>query len=108
MTGSVCTSGAGRAAWDLVYGGQSDWFLPSVSEMNELCKFVRNTAGQGSIGTACTGGSNRYNFVGSHYWTSTESPESTTQSAWLFFMSDGHNDDDLKGTPGRVRPIRAF
>lgn len=108
MTGSICTSGAGRVAWDLIFGGQSDWFLPSVSEMNELCKFVRNTSGQGSIGTACSGGSNRFGFASTHYWTSTESPESLTQSAWLFFMSDGHNDDDLKTYSGRVRPIRAF
>lgn len=108
MTGSGCTSGAGRTAWDLVYGGQSDWFLPSVSEMNELCKYVKNVAGQGSIGTACTTGTNRFGFITSHYWTSTESPETPGQAAWFLFMSDGHNDDDTKNYTARVRPIRAF
>lgn len=108
MVGSACTSGAGRVSWDLIFGGQSDWFLPSNSEMNELCKFVKNVSGRGTIGAACASGASGYSFAQTHYWTSTESPETPGQSAWLFFMSSGTNDDDTKNYTGRIRPIRAF
>ena len=104
-----CTSGAGKVVDGLVYGGQSDWFLPSVTEMNELCKFVKNTSGKGVLSTECgSGGTLPSNFPNSHYWTSTESPETPGQSAWLFFMGNGYPDDDMKTYNGRIVPVRAF
>lgn len=104
-----CTSGAGKVVDSLIYGGQSDWFLPSVTEMNELCKFVKNTAGKGVLSTECgSGGTLPANFPNSHYWTSTESPETPGRSAWLFFMGSGYPDDDFKTYNGRIVPVRAF
>ncbi|MEY4290515.1 MAG: hypothetical protein RL130_457 [Actinomycetota bacterium] len=103
-----CTSGAGKTVFDLTYGGNSDWFLPSMSEMNELCKYIRGSAGQGTITTACAGGSLPSIFPNTHYWTSTESDETPNQSAYLFFLGQPNPDDDLKGYTGRIIPIRAF
>lgn len=106
---SNCTSGAGKVVNDLIYGGQSDWFLPSVTEMNELCKFVKNTTGKGVLSTECgSGGTLPANFPNSHYWTSTESPETPGRSAWLFFMGGGYPDDDMKTYNGRIVAVRAF
>lgn len=103
-----CTSGAGKVVFDLAYGGESDWFLPSMSEMNELCKYIRGSAGQGTITTACAGGTLPSIFPNSHYWTSTESDETPNQSAYLFFLGQPGPDDDMKSYSGRIIPIRAF
>ncbi len=103
-----CTSGAGKVVFDLVYGGESDWFLPSVSEMNELCKYVRGSAGRGTFSTACSGGTLPSIFPNTHYWTSTESDETPGGAAYLFFLGSPNIDDDLKGYAGRIIPIRAF
>jgi hypothetical protein len=103
-----CTSGSGKTVFDLTYGGNSDWFLPSMSEMNELCKYIRGSAGQGTITTACAGGSLPSSFRNTHYWTSTESDETPNQSAYLFFLGQPGPDDDMKSYTGRIIPIRAF
>lgn len=103
-----CTSGSGKTVFDLTYGGASDWFLPSMSEMNELCKYIRGSAGQGTITTACAGGTLPSSFPNTHYWTSTESDETPNRSAYLFFLGQPGPDDDLKSYTGRIIPIRAF
>jgi hypothetical protein len=103
-----CTSGSGRTVFDLTFGGASDWFLPSMSEMNELCKYIRGSAGQGTITTACAGGSLPSSFANTHYWTSTESDETPNESAYLFFLGQPGPDDDGKSYTGRILPIRAF
>lgn len=105
---SNCTSGAGKTAFDLTYGGKTDWFLPSFSEMHQLCKYVRGSAGQGTITTICSGGTLDPLFPTTHYWTSTESDETPGQAAWLFFLGTPDPDDDLKGYAGITVPIRAF
>jgi len=106
--GTNCVSGAGKTVADLVFGGKSDWFLPSFSEMHQLCKYIRGSAGVGTITTTCAGGSLPSLFPNTHYWTSTESPETPGQAAWLFFLGTPDPDDDLKGFAGRTVPIRAF
>lgn len=106
--GANCASGAGRTVNDLVFGGVSDWFLPSFSEMHQLCKYIRGSSGVGTITTTCAGGSLPALFPNTHYWTSTESDETPGQAAWLFFLGTPDPDDDLKGYAGRTVPIRAF
>lgn len=103
-----CTSGSGKVVFDLVYSGKTDWFLPSVSEMNELCKYVRGSSGQGTFSTACAGGSLPSIFPNTHYWTSTESDETPGGAAYLYFLGTPNIDDDLKGYAGRIVPVRAF
>lgn len=104
-----CTSGAGKVAFDLNFGGRSDWFLPSMSEFNELCKFVRGSDGLGDITIPCADGTLPAEFPATHYWTSTESDETPGGAAYLFHMSPPpHPDDDLKGYTGKIVPIRAF
>jgi hypothetical protein len=80
---------AARLASDLVLGGQSDWFLPSIPELNEL--FDKQ---------ALVGG-----FT-DNYWSSTESGAS--QANYKYFGGGGVNGAPKTDAGVRVRPIRAF
>jgi hypothetical protein len=97
---------AARLADDLVLGGQIDWFLPSYYEINELCKYARNTGQAAGIATQCAGGTLRAGFSADRYWTSTERD---ITRAWFKNMDNGNynvNDKDYALYP--VRPVRAF
>lgn len=38
---AACTYGAAKVVTEFEYGGYDDWFLPSLYELNEICKFIR-------------------------------------------------------------------
>ena len=38
---AACFYGAAKIASEFEYGGFDDWYLPSLSELNEICKFIR-------------------------------------------------------------------
>jgi hypothetical protein len=88
-----CSGGAGFEAANLTLGGQSDWFLPSFSELSEIYA-QRNMLGLGS-GEAAAG------YV---YWSSTEGNSSTASSLVPWAGVGGQNKD--QATP--YLPIRAF
>ena len=88
-----CTGGAGFEAANLTLGGQSDWFLPSFSELSEIYA-QRNMLGLGS-GTPAAG------YV---YWSSTESNYMIAASLVPWAGVGGQNKD--QATP--YLPIRAF
>jgi hypothetical protein len=88
-----CSGGAGFEAVNLTLGGQSDWFLPSFSELSEIYA-QRNMLGLGS-GEAAAG------YV---YWSSTEGNSSTASSLVPWAGVGGQNKD--QATP--YLPIRAF
>ena len=106
---SVCTGGGG-AYWihqkNLAggIGGKTDWHLPSLDELNQVCRYAR----QLPVGTAvCSGGTLRAGFIGASYWSSTER---STSYAWYQNFSNGGQAhvDSPKGLGLYVRPVRLF
>ena len=91
---SCATSGiAARLCADLVLGGYSDWYLPSLNELNKLY-----------INKATIGGfaDNEYNY----YWSSTEN---TSTHAWTVNFTDGSASNySGKYATYFVRAVRAF
>jgi hypothetical protein len=90
MSGCSETSIAARICGDLVLGGYSDWYLPSINELNML--FINKVA---------IGG-----FVCSRYWSSTEIDSNT---AWVrIFYNGGVAELGNKTSTWCVRAVRSF
>jgi len=90
IVGGCTTPGtAADLADDLVLGGQSDWFLPSKYELNQM--YIQQTA---------IGG-----FSTDFYWSSSEFDENL---AWIQYFSIGFQDYEYKYYAISVRPVRAF
>jgi len=99
----------------LAYAGDStagQWFIPSMNELNELCKYARgqttgdltvacDDSGTLKIGTADDLGG----FVGSYYWSSTEYDTGLAWGQGFYVGNQGSGD---KGSATYVRPVRAF
>lgn len=118
-----CKSGAARLANSYTGGGLNDWFLPSISELNELCKFASGiktgialfylggTAGnESTCGTREMPGS--YTALGEFfrgenkkYWSSSES---SNNRAWCQRFDDLWTSNWEKTNLFLVRPVRAF
>ncbi len=80
---------AAKLCYNLVYGGYSDWYLPSKNELNKL--YINRTAiGHFSIG---------------FYWSSSEYSQS---EAWYQLFNNGAQYYNLKVTPFYVRAVRSF
>ncbi|MCX6532984.1 MAG: DUF1566 domain-containing protein, partial [Actinobacteria bacterium] len=80
---------AARVAYDLVLGGQSDWFLPSKDELNQM--YIQQTA---------IGG-----FSTVYYWSSSEYAD---LNAWAQDFHSGLQYDDSETFTNYVLPVRAF
>jgi len=80
---------AARLADNLVVGGQSDWFLPSRDELNQMY-----------IQRAAIGG-----FSAVYYWSSSEVDGNSAQVQ--YFLTGDQGVIDKYFTP-HVRPVRAF
>ena len=102
----------------LAYAGNStagQWFIPSMNELNELCKYARGQTtgvltvacdtGTGIFKSTVNAGTNLGGFVENYYWSSSEFVASST---WLQNFSGGYQSNDGKGSARYVRPIRAF
>ena len=100
----------------LAYAGGSaagQWFIPSMNELNELCKYARGqTTGNPKVacdgnGTLKTGTANEFGgFVeNDYYWTSTEDNGSYAR---VQSFGDGFLNLWPKHFDSYVRPIRAF
>lgn len=95
------------AAWAAAYeqNGYDDWYLPSLEELNELCKYA-NHQKTGDTGITCDGdGGLRSGFAGDDYWSSTQADAT---SALLIDVPLGGAGRIGKTSSYRVRPIRAF
>jgi hypothetical protein len=100
----------------LAYAGTStagQWFIPSMNELNELCKYAKGrTTGVPTVactigGTFKSGTANDLGgFVVSYYWSSSEF--SSAGRAWLQDFDGGAQGDNLKSNAWTVRPVRAF
>ena len=88
-------------------GGQTDWFLPSIDELNALCKWAFND----TVHLVCNdGGGDQLlltngGFSSNYYWSSSENGDS---GAWLQTFGDGNQTLTTKYDGFPVRPVRAF
>lgn len=93
------TSSAAKLCLDLVSGGQSDWYLPSIQELNMLWNnYYMVTRALSQI----SGATQLSNSV---YWSSSEGGSS---NAWCFYFDYGYTSNYSKGSTVYVRAVRAF
>jgi hypothetical protein len=94
------TSSAAKLCVDLVAGGQSDWYLPSVDELSLLWhnRFNVNKT------LSTIGGATILPFF-DVFWTSSEY---LALNAWYFNFGNGYAINIAKSTAFYVRAIRAF
>jgi hypothetical protein len=91
IASAACGTGtAAKLCDDLVLGGYSDWYLPSLNELQKL--FINRS----SIGGFNTSGG---------YWCSSENDHT---NAWFFAFSYGAANADLKYYTAPVRAVRSF
>ena len=90
-TGGVAATNAAAYCADLVYGGYSDWFLPSKDELAQL-RIQRTAIGDLQI---------------YEYWSSTEFYNATSY-AWRQRIETGAASGYLKTQASLVRPVRSF
>ena len=83
----------------------SDWFLPSKDELNEVCKYARNTSQDPGASNVCTGGTLRTGFTAGNYFSSSDA---IAAAAWSQSFSSGSQSQATKPASNYVRPIRAF
>ncbi|MCF8371615.1 MAG: DUF1566 domain-containing protein [Bacteroidales bacterium] len=95
-TGTTYAASLCRAYSAVGDGGQMDWYLPAVWELNQCynAAVVVNT-----ILGAIEG------FQFNYYWSSTEGGNSL---AWYHSFYSGYADANLKGNTYRVRAVRRF
>ena len=99
-------SSAAKLCLDLISGGKSDWYLPSIQELNILWNNYYTVARALSKIAGATQISNE------NYWSSTENSESGGLYAWYFVFSAGYANYWASGfnkdISNYVRAIRAF
>lgn len=95
---------AATISWNYSNNGTTDWFLPSKDEINEMCKFARNTGQPAGPSVGCSGGSLPSGYFG-YYWTSSEH---NATDAIYFEFNALYPDQYTKAGDCAVRPIRAF
>jgi phage baseplate assembly protein gpV len=92
QSGNVAATCAAKYCADLVSGGQSDWYLPSISELQLIRNVVYNQLDVGS-------------FINGGYWSSTES---AANAAWYHSFHTALLDTQGKSQNQYVRPVRRF
>jgi hypothetical protein len=92
QSGNVAATCAAAYCANLVSGGQSDWYLPSISELQLVRNIVYNQLGVGG-------------FLNSSYWSSTENIAS---NAWYHTFHTELLDTLSKNQNQYVRPVRRF
>lgn len=93
------TSSAAKLCLDLVSGGQSDWYLPSIQELNMLWNNYY------TVTRALSQISGTTQLSNSGYWSSTENGSNL---ACAFYFYYGGTSSYNKGATGYVRAVRAF
>ena len=93
------TSSAAKLCLDLVSGGQSDWYLPSIQELNMLWNNYYTVA---RVLSQISGAAQLSN---SYYWSSSEGGYNY---AWPFNFGSGYAGGSGKTNTYYVRAVRAF
>ena len=106
--GNTTRTAAGHARG---YGGgsKSDWYLPTMAELNQMCKWQRGVAWT-SDATVCTGGTinsgvGATGFAEGAYWSSSENVADKAWGQSFLNPSQGYTN---KSSIYYFRPIRAF
>ena len=91
------TTSAAAICQSLSLGGFSDWYLPSIEELNKMYQNIGqgNTLGLGNVG----------GFANTGYWSSTEY---VNYGAWTQLFFSGYQNYDYKIANYYVRAVRAF
>jgi len=105
QTGNDASTSAAVYAYDYTNNSMADWYLPSKDELNELCKYARNTGQDAGVSTVCAGGTLRSGFSPTFYWSSSEIDRNGARYQDFFL---GASDYGYKGDSISVRPVRAF
>jgi hypothetical protein len=105
QTGNDASTSAAVYAYDYTNNSMADWYLPSKDELNELCKYARNTGQDAGASTVCAGGTLRSGFSPTFYWSSSEIDSNGAR--YQDFVL-GASDYGYKGDSISVRPVRAF
>ena len=92
-------SSAAKLCLDLVSGGQSDWYLPSIQELNMLWNNYY------TVSRALSQISGATQLSKSVYWSSSEYSNSY---AWNFYFDFGLTSNSNKSSTHYVRAVRAF
>jgi len=102
-----CTTGetAADLCANLTLNSYSDWFLPSIDELNEmfLKEITINAKATANGGTEFS----TTNHTGNWYWSSTELDLDPDGIAWIVDFVNGHTSRS-KGANLYVRAVRAF
>jgi hypothetical protein len=101
-----CTSGAIFHAGNYSVSVYTDWFLPSSSELFQLCRFARNLPVGGNSCGAEMNGAIRNGFTTTSYWSSSDGLDPTRAQYGSFNGNGGARGP--KTLTLSVRPVRVF
>ncbi len=98
------------AAKNYTGGSQTDWFLPSRDELNQLCKYARGqlTTVASEAAVCDSNGPLQSGFTAAFYWSSSEYGPGNPSLALGQNFEDGTQGNGSKFIPVFVRPVRAF
>jgi hypothetical protein len=96
---------AAGVAYEYSTPSATDWFLPSIWELNEVCKYAATTNQAPGASTLCSGGTTRSGFTGDGYWSASENGASI---AVYQSFGPGGRSNATKASTFAVRPVRAF
>ena len=115
VSGATSTAQAVVLAYAGTDSSSGQWFIPSMNELNELCKYARGqttsdptlacVTGSGTFKNTGNAGTDLGGFVDYAYWSSSEY---TANYAWYQFFLNGYQNDFNKNFTFYVRPVRAF
>ena len=115
VSGATSTAQAVVLAYAGTDSSSGQWFIPSMNELNELCKYARGqttgdptlacVTGSGTFKNTGNAGTDLGGFVANFYWSSTENG---TYYAWNQYFSGYDQGFANKANTIYVRPVRAF
>ena len=115
VSGATSTAQAVVLAYAGTDSSSGQWFIPSMNELNELCKYARGqttgdptlacVTGSGTFKNTGNAGTDLGGFVANFYWSSSEYVAS---GAWDQYFSGYDQGFANKANTIYVRPVRAF